>query len=168
MSFHCRRLLADNLKEISYSVMQCTSMTSSGAETFCCRLRESLATSTRWALCLGGLLSLGQQILDAYATHNPQIVSGNLTKAALAILTLGFSLISLSSHMFFKSLAVMLGIGGERWWREAPDSRNAEVGSTQAEEARGDELTEALLSADEGSRPMAKTVRVKNSLRTLL
>jgi len=126
-----------------------------------------LATSTRWALCLGGLLSLSQQILDACATHTPQIVSGNITKAAIAILTLGFGATSLSSGIGLRSVAVWLGI--DHKGRNSLESRDAEVGSMQgvAIETRGDELTEALLSADEGSRPMAKTVRVKNSLRTL-
>jgi len=76
-------------------------------------LRESLATSTRWALRLGGLLSLSQQILDAYATHTPQIVSENLTKVAVAILTLGFRATSLSSEMGLGTVAVVLGMDRE-------------------------------------------------------
>jgi len=68
------------------------------------------------------------------------------------------------------SAAVVLGIGPEGRVREPPECQDAEVGLKQevADEVQGDELKEALLSADEGSRPiMVKTVRVKNSLRTL-
>jgi len=65
-----------------------------------------VATSIRWALCLGGLLSLSQQILGAYATRTPQIVSENLTEAALAM---GSSATSLWSEMGLGSVAVVLG-----------------------------------------------------------
>jgi len=40
------------------------------ASYFHCILRES----TRWALCQGGLLSPGQQILDEDVIHAPQVV----------------------------------------------------------------------------------------------
>jgi len=134
-----------------------------------CRLRDSLATSARGSLCLGALLSLGQQGLDTYVARSPGVITGNLTKAALAVLALGFSTASLCAGRGFGGggLAGVMGRGRGCGVREGGGSRGWGRAQEGADEAWGDELTEALIGADEGNRPMAKTVRVKNSLRTL-
>jgi len=98
-----------------------------------------LATSTRWALCQGGLLSLCHQILGTYATHAPQSIlephqGSPCYQKQDAGLQPNFTLVRdgpWERGGGAGSVAVVLGIGPVGRVRETLDCQDVEVGFLQ-------------------------------------
>ena len=102
------------------------------------RFEKSCKASAQCALFCGGLVSVAQQTLDAAAARQWSIITGNLTKVLLGVLTAGFSAAVLlrehSSWVMLKEL----------------DRKNAAQQAT--DEDRREELSQALIeNEDPGS-----------------
>ena len=99
------------------------------------RFEKSCKASAHCALFCGGLLSVAQQAVDAAGARQGSIITGNLTKLLLGVLTAGFSAaVLLREHYSW----VML--------REL-DRKNA-VQQT-VDEDRREELSQALIGYEE-------------------
>ena len=107
-----------------------------GLRVACCgRFEKSCKASAQSALFCGGLLSVAQQMLDAACARQWSIITGNLTKLLLGVLTAGFSAaVLLREHYSWVLLREL-------------DRKNAAQLAT--DEDRREELSQALIENEE-------------------